>query len=371
MRIAQVTPVFPPYRGGIGTVAEDYTEAMRRRGAEVTVFTPSYGRGLGGERADQVQRMTGVIQFGNAALVPTLFWRLRDYDVIHLHYPFYGGALFAMLAAKLWRKRFVLTYHMKTKGSGLLWFMFWLHRLLLEPIILWAADVVLVSSFDYAESVGLRHARLAELPFGVDTQVFCPGKCMYARDYLGIERETPLFLFVGGLDEAHYFKGVEVLLQACAKLPKDLDWHVLVAGGGNLLADYQAQAIRLGVAHRVHFPGRVSFEGLPKVYRDADVHLLPSIDRSEAFGVVTLEAGASGLPSIVSDLPGVRTLVAPEETGLIVPPEDVSALSCAMRRLLDSPSERQAWGQNARQRVSEHYDKDVLFDRLYKIYQTG
>jgi len=176
MRIAHVTPVFPPYAGGIGTVAQEYAAGLLDKGESVSVFAPEYAK----------QPFT----YGNAAFSPRLLWKLRGLDVIHLHYPFYGGAMFAAMASYIWRTPLVVTYHMKTKAHGWLGMIFKLHRWVIEPFILRRAAAVLVSSSDYARSVGLRHNRLFDMPFGVDTDRFHPSE---------VPKEMFTFLFVGGL----------------------------------------------------------------------------------------------------------------------------------------------------------------------------
>ncbi|MFH1712192.1 MAG: glycosyltransferase family 4 protein [Patescibacteria group bacterium] len=369
MEIAQVTPVYPPYRGGMGNVAADYATAMSQRGDEVTVFTPEYSKGFCGEEHPRVERLNGVIKVGNAALVPSLLYKLRKTDLIHLHYPFYGGACFTALAARLWRKPLIITYHMKTKGGGLHGLLFLLHRFLVEPFILKTARVILVSSMDYAQSVGLKHRQIIEMPFGVDADRFYPGSAPYVRDFFGIAPESKMLLFVGGLDDAHYFKGVDIMIEAAAKLPQDLDWHLIIAGDGSRLSEFQRKVVKMKLGDRIHFPGKVSEEGLPGLYRECDVHILASIDHSESFGIVTLEAAASGLPSIVTNLPGVRTLVEQKETGLVIPPNNAKALAVAIEWLLQHPEKIEAFGHAAHLRVITNYEKEHLMDRLKHVYR--
>lgn len=345
MRIAHVTPVFPP-RGGIGTVASEYAESLRALGDDVTVFTPRYGK--------------GIVSFGNAALMPGLIWRLKGFDVIHLHYPFYGGDLFALIASVIWKTPLVLTYHMKTKASGWLGLIFKLHRIVVEPIMFSGSIRILVSSKDYATSIGLAHARLQELPFGVDTARFTPSSS---------QKQTTTFLFVGGMDSAHYFKGIPVFLRALAQLPKDAQWRAVLVGGGERLDAYQKLATDLQLDDRVYFAGRVSAEELPNYYREASVHVLPSIDRSEAFGLVTLEAAASGLPSIVSDLPGVRTLVEPDVTGFLVVPGDEQSLSAKLEWVIKNPDEIKKMGESARNRVVQKYALTEIAKKLHSLYE--
>lgn len=353
MRIAQVTPVYPPYRGGMGTIAAEYTRLLTEVGEEVTVFSPSHIRPF--------------FSYGNGAILLPLLWKLRGYDVIHLHYPFFGSDLLVALAARFWRIPLTVTFHMRPKASGWLGLLFRVYTFCFEWIVLGAARTILVSSKDYAESVSLTSTRMREMPFGINTDRFSPGDGSLWRLARGIGRDEIVVLFVGGLDRAHYFKGVEILLESV----RTIDVRVVIVGSGSEKARYEAQAKALGVAERVIFAGSVPFEQLPDVYRAADIHVLPSIDRSEAWGLVTIEAAASGIPSIVSNLPGVRTVIIPGETGLLVFPGDVDSLREAIQKLVHDVPLRKQMGQRARQRAQERYDDRHLLQRLREIYRTG
>jgi glycosyltransferase involved in cell wall biosynthesis len=104
-------------------------------------------------------------------------------------------------------------------------------------------------------------------------------------------------------------------------------------------------------------------------YQNADVHMLPSINSNEAFGLVTLEAMACGIPSIVSKLPGVKTLVIPGKTGWHVAPHVVEDLRRAMQEAIDDPNARWRYGQAARQRAVATYAAKDLAQRLLTVYE--
>jgi glycosyltransferase involved in cell wall biosynthesis len=364
MKIAIVTPVYPPYRGGIGSVAERQARELRARGFDVKVFTPDYGR----EKNPEATYLPSPLKFGNAALLPSLLWQLRGIDLVHVHYTFYGAEIFVWLWSMLRRKPYAMTYHMQPKAGDWRDIFFRLHRFLIEPWIVRQASAVFVSSLDYAQSIGLHHPHLVELPFGVDTQRFSPGRDDEYRAKLSLPLEAMVFIFVGGLDEAHAFKGVDILLRASAQLSRDQDWRVLIVGDGNLRSFYERLASELGVHDRVVFTGAITDDDLPRAYRAANVHVLPSTSKSEAFGLVTLEAAASGLPSIVSDLPGVRTLVHPGVTGLRPAPHQVKDLATALKTFLFDPGLAKKMGMNARQKVLNDYAEAKLADRLVGVY---
>ena len=365
-RVAIVTPVFPPYRGGIGTVAAEDAEMMRDRGFLVEVFTPKYAKQSALQEG--VTRFQPFYAWGNAAVLFDILKALRGFDLVHLHYPFFGSDILAAFAAKLHRIPLIVTCHMRPKASGILGFTFRVYRFVLERFIFGAAQTVLVSSLDYAKENGIRHDHLVAYPFGVDVQRFLPGDSVKARERFGLRPDVPTIVFVGGLDAAHYFKGVDVLLEACARLKAP--WQLLIVGDGNCRPIFEERSRALGISDRVHFVGSVPFEDLPEVYRAADVHVLPSLDRSEAFGVVTLEAMATGIPSVVSDLPGVRSVIVAEGTGLLAEPGSIESLALALERLINDSALCERFGRDARKRAVEAFSKEKVGDRLASIYKT-
>ncbi len=374
MNIAHVVSTYPPYRGGMGNVAFQYVERLRARGHNVHVFVPRVGPEVPGDPA-YVHRIPSPLQVGNAGVMPSLFRRLAGFDVVHLHYPFFGGAEPTIVRRAMRQDQaLVVTYHMDTYADGLKGLIFEAHRRALFPWLMARADRILVSSLDYAESsslgkLGLQE-RTEELPFGVDLERFHPGSEPDVRERLGVAPSETLALFVGGMDTPHSFKGVPVLLEALARLP-NLPIKVALVGDGDLRPLFEQTAEFLGVSSRVKFLGNAADNELPALYRAADFHVLPSTTRGEAFGIVALEAAASGIPSVVSDLPGVRTVVLDGETGLRVKPGDADALAAALRRLTEESGPRRALGAAARARAESAFAWGPLMDRLEAVYKKA
>jgi glycosyltransferase involved in cell wall biosynthesis len=176
-------------------------------------------------------------------------------------------------------------------------------------------------------------------------------------------------LFVGVLDAAHHFKGLGILLDALEPLGH-MDWHLVAVGGGPLQAQFEAAVVARQLSGRVHFAGNVHHDALPRYYRLADVHVLPSTGRGEAFGLVVLEAAASAVPTIASALPGVRTVVLDGRTGTHVPPDDPAALRQALRVLLEQPDVRRRLGLAARARAVTDFSWEPLIGRLQRTYEA-
>jgi rhamnosyl/mannosyltransferase len=119
----------------------------------------------------------------------------------------------------------------------------------------------------------------------------------------------------------------------------------------------------------VDFAGDVSDANLPGEYRRASLFVLPANARSEAFGIVLLEAMASGLPCITTEVgTGTSWVVRDGVTGKVVPPEDPQALHDAIEDLLSDTERRQRYGRAARARVEAEFTQDALVDRVMRVY---
>jgi glycosyltransferase involved in cell wall biosynthesis len=356
MRILVVSPVYPPYKGGMGAVAAQEVQLIREAGYAVRVVTPRYSN-KPKATDENVELMHPIYSWGNGAILPwgELWQEIKKVDVVHLHYPFFGSALPVAGMARLAKKRLVVSWHMQAraeKHARVRRAIFFLHRFFEEPLIKRFAQVVCVSSQEYVRVLKLPLKKTMTVPFGIDDRRFSPGKNEAWRSAHGISSETCVVLFVGGMDRAHAFKGISVLLHAWAKLPSGAPARLLLVGDGDMRETYTALANALQIQDRVTFLGSVPCETLPEVYRAADVHVLPSVSNAEAYGLVTCEAGASGIPSIVSNLPGVRSLVDHEKTGVHVAPGNVPALTAAIERMAMHKEEREAWGSAAHKKIT-------------------
>jgi glycosyltransferase involved in cell wall biosynthesis len=372
IKIAHVVCAYPPYRGGMGNVAFEYVERLRERRYDAQVFTLSARAPV--KDAEHVHRLKCLLKIGNAGAVPSLVCKLRGFDLVHLHYPFFGGAEFAVLSKILNRnQKLVMTYHMDAVADGVKGIFFASYGKNILPFLTKRADKILVSSLDYARHSALAALNLAnkveEHPFGIDTEKFFPGDETELRNSFGIRQGELVLLFVGGMDKAHVFKGVPIMLEALAGM-KNYNWRLILVGSGELKEVFRARSGALGIADRTIFAGSVSQDDLPRYYRFADAHLFPSTQRAEAFGLVALEAASSGVPTIASDLPGVRTVVINEETGLLVESGNIVALREAIARLLRDQETRIRFGLAARSRAERLFAWNPLIDRLEQTYES-
>ncbi|NIS38036.1 glycosyltransferase family 4 protein [Candidatus Saccharibacteria bacterium] len=205
---------------------------------------------------------------------------------------------------------------------------------------------------------------------GVDLDRFSPGpKNEGLVKKYNISNDDFVLLFVGGLDKAHYFKGLDYLLRAVAMVG-NTNIKLMVVGGGELKEGYQEKAKKLGIEKRVTFVGPVSNEDLPRYYRLCDVFVFPSIDKSEAYGLVALEAGACAKPSIASNLPGVRFVVKEGEMGVLVEPKDADQLAEKIKYLFNSKDLVKELGQKAHERVEREFKWSVIVEKIRGVYKS-
>jgi len=373
MKIAQIVCVYPPYKGGMGAVVKQFNELSEDEGRELFVFTPDFNNEIKNSDAKNVFRLKPLLKYGNAAFLPQLLFRLKNFDVVCLHYPFFGTAEVIWLAKCILRYKFslVIHYHMDVYGLSFFAKIFSLPSKFFLRFLVGCSKAVTCASFDYTRESQLsklykkHEKKFYEIPFGVDTTKFFPKKDLALRRKSIDDRLN--ILFVGGLDKAHHFKGVDVLLRAVSAL-RNKDWKLNIVGRGELLAGYKELSRELDVDDKVRFWDNVSNDELPDFYRKSDLFVLPSVSRNEAFGLVLLEAMSSGVPVIASNLPGVRKVFRDNVDGFLVDPGNVKGLERKIDIFFKDKSVLRM-GLVARELVLEKYSLDAVRRRLNNLYR--
>jgi phosphatidylinositol alpha-mannosyltransferase len=336
MRVALVCPYSWSVPGGVQTHVAGLRDALGRRGIEAEILAPADGP------AGAIRPLGRTIGFRwegtvtRVALSPATVARtaraLRGFDVVHVHEPMLPAAgLTAVWAA---RAPVVGTFHMV--GRRPFWYRVW------QPVVqptarrLAARIAVSAAARDFAARVLPGVYDL--IPNGIDAAAFAAG----ARDGTRI-------LFVGRPEPR---KGLPVLLEALRRLPPQVTLELVGSGGDH--------------GPRVHAHGRVGDASRRQLLARADVLCAPSLG-GESFGVVLLEAMASGLPVVASDIPGYRAVL-PPECGRLVPPGDAGALAGALGELLADDALRARLG-GAGRREAARYDWDAVVRDVIAVYE--
>jgi len=384
MRIAHLVSTFPPYQGGMGNSCYYQVKELIDLGHDIVVFTPWYGDEKLKIKNEKLKiiYLNPVFKYGNAAFIPKVTKYLKNFDLIHLHHPFLGAGEI------IWLKKFfyqlpiplVLQYHMDLIFPGPGRFLSEFYNRIFTLLILTRVKKIIVSSFDYARNsyainkfFRRNEKKFVEIPFGVDSDNFKPQeKNENLLKKYNFQKDDKIILFVGGLDKSHYFKGVDVLLRAVNKLKieqEKLKTKLLIVGKGNLKPRYEKLARDLKMENEVIFTGAVPDKDLPNYYHLADIFVLPSITRSEAFGIVLLEAMACGKPCLASNLPGVRTVVDDQKTGFLVEPRNQDDLAKKIKILLENDNLRKKMGEAGRKKVEEKYQWLEIAKKIEKLYE--
>ncbi|NLG28696.1 MAG: glycosyltransferase [Chloroflexi bacterium] len=346
MKILHVYKAYPPVVGGIENHVRCLAEAQAAAGHDVTVLVTNAGLRTREEQPNGVRvlragRLGEVASTPLSVALPRLLARQRP-DITHLQFPYPLGEVSQWLCGT--SKRCVLTYHSDVVRQKAL---LALYRPVLRRV-LQHMDRILVTSPDYLESSAtLRSLRdkCVVVPLGIAQERFQrvdAGRVHALRARYG---EGPLLLFAGVL---RYYKGLGYLLQAMQSIRGTL----IIVGDGPMGPQWRAEAEALGLGARVVFAGQVSDADLPSYYQAADLFVLPSCERSEAFGLVLAEALSAGLPAISTDLgTGTSYVNRHGESGLVVPPRDAAALAAAANTLLDDGDLRQRLAHGAAERA--------------------
>jgi glycosyltransferase involved in cell wall biosynthesis len=210
------------------------------------------------------------------------------------------------------------------------------------------------------------------IPCGTDIEHFGSISREAARIRLGIPLEAKVVLYVGRFDQR---KGIETLVRAVSQSAwRDDNRLQLIIGGGSHpgrsdgIERERIESIvgEVGMQEKTFFPGRIGDEELPLYYAAADICVVPS--HYEPFGLVAIEAMASGTPVVASDVGGLQFTVVPEQTGLLVPPKNAETFSQAIDRLLGDREWCKQLGQNARKRVETKFSWNGVAMQLNELY---
>ncbi|MDF1543263.1 MAG: glycosyltransferase [Anaerosomatales bacterium] len=379
MRVTMVNKYYPPHLGGIEFHMRDLAEALVRHaeidGARAIVANEGEERleeTLGGV---DVVRLPRWREYSSTPIVRGMTGELRAEaagtrepggerpDLFHLHFPYPWGE-FSWLRARTGVPT-VVTYHsdIVRQKVALEFYKPFLRQLLQKVDLVIASSPNMVEHSPFLAEVA---HKCRVVPFGIDVDAFAATPELERRAAeLRQGHDRPIILFVGRLI---YYKGADVLVRAMAGVDADL----VMIGSGPLEAELRERAAELKVDDRVTFLGGVPFDELKAWYHAADVFCLPSIARSEAFGLVQLEAHAAGTPVVSTDLTtGVPFANQHEETGLVVPPDDPRALADALQALVEDEGLRERYGARALERVRAGFTIERMVDDTLGVYREA
>lgn len=387
LRVVHLGKYYPPATGGIETHVQTLARAQIELGAEVRVLVVNHAADDGHDatfdrfvstpdaedwdgriRIHRAGRVANVAKLDVSPTLPGLLnrvWREFRPDVWHLHTPNVTTMLAVLANSRV--RPLVVTHHsdiVRQKVLGKLFRPF-------EISIYRRAAKILPTSPPYVEGSDLLRRfrnKVEPLALGLDlTPYLHPSPA--ALEHAAVLRNNypgPIWLSVGRLI---YYKALHVAIRALQSVSGTL----LAIGTGPMADEWRWLAAELGVSDRVVWLGRVSDDELVGAYHAATAMWFPSNARSEAYGLVQVEAMASGCPVINCDIPasGVPWVCPDGMAGLTVPPDDVEAFARAANRLLGDRALRDRLSAGARFEAVARFEATKMAEASLQIYATA
>ncbi len=384
MRVLIVLTYYRPHTSGLTIYAERLAKAMVLRGHTVTVLTSRYDPSLPAEEVQdgvRIVRAPVLFRLSKGVIMPTFGFianrLVRENDVIHLHLPQFDAAGIA-IRGRLWKKPTVITYHCDLlMPPGLMaWTANQAVRIMNNLAAVFTHRIVTYTQ-DYAEHSSFLNRYMNKLQV-IPPPVELPSVSNASIEAFGREHNPENHRPVIGMAARFASeKGVEILLQAMPRvLEKYPNALVQFAGSYQNIMGEEAYFKRLWPTIERYqneghwlFLGNLNPQEMARFYPNLDALVLPSLNSTEAFGLVQIEAMINGVPSVASNLPGVRQPVKVHGMGKVVPIGDPDALAQA---LLDIFAEPQAYVKDPNEiairyrpdTIARHYEE--LFTELQK-----
>ncbi len=350
MRILIVLTYFEPHKSGLTVYAVRQARALVERGHEVTVLTSRYDPDLPLEELDhgvRVVRLPVAFRLSKGVIMPGMpfrAWRLLgEADIVNLHVPQVDAALITLLAR--WRKTpIVLTYHCDIKmPAGLINRLAGWAANLANRLSARRADAIVHNTRDYAEQSPFLSRYLDKLAVIQPPIAVSDVNEADVADFKQRYGIAPGDRVIGMVARLATEKGVEYLVAAMPEILAAVpEARVLTVGDYENVFGEAAYARKLlpmirELGERWTFLGKAPDKEKTVLYHLSDVLVLPSINSTESFGMVQVEAMTCGTPVVATDLPGVRQPVRSTGMGRVVPICDAHALAEAVIAVLRDP----------------------------------
>ena len=379
LKILHVGKYFAPFSGGVENYMRDAMLALKRLGIESTALVHRHSLSL--KTLDETVTVGGntfnIVRTGMWArllytpISPAFPWHLRRLikaskpDILHLHMP--NPSVFWALTLPSARSiPWVVHWHADVITAAQDWRMKMFYKLYqpFEHAILKRAKAIVATSNPYRDtSLPLKKwlHKSKVVPLGMDAQRF--GSAARSQ----IRKDALQVLAVGRLT---YYKGFRYLIEAAVQTP---DIHINLVGHGDQSEKLESLVASLKLQDRVTFHGVLSNEELAQKMVDCDCLCLPSIERTEAFGMVLLEAMYFGKATVISDVEGsgMGWVVDENITGIKVVPADADALAGALKRLAADREELARMGQQGREKFDQQFEINHAVEGLIKVYQQA
>lgn len=296
--------------------------------------------------------------------ISTVRKRIRQIQphIIHIHYISSGPRSLTFhrmrnLVISVWGNDVIWDYAQKEP----------IYRVLMKKYILRLATKITATSAFLKDETrkyisASDHKKLFVIPFGVDIDRFDPSR-------FGKKQSKEITIgYVKSLERKY---GPEYLIRAFAQANQTIpNSRLVMVGDGQLKTELVNLVEQLGISRKVDFVGAIDNDLVPVFLAKMDIFAMPSVHRSETFGVAALEASAMKIPVVASRIGGVPETVIHRKTGILVAPKNVDELSEAILELIEDPTLRRTMGENGRQHVLDRFNLTEISERFAELYTS-
>lgn len=369
MKIIQTNKAYFPKVGGIETTITTLSEGLVNGfSAEVIALVCNEKKSISTiNRTIRGVNVKYLANFGFIAslpMSPSYFKAISklEGDILHIHEPFPWADLALRLLPGI-RKNFskvVVSWHSDIIRQK------WVLSVYKKYIInlLNVADKIIVSNDSLIKNSSFLpeyKSKCTVIPIGTD--ISWAKKSQIKVDFEKISAEKSI-LFVGRLV---YYKGIEYLIEAMSSINKA---HLTIIGSGPLKNRIIQQIKNLNLQNKVFLIPEVDETKLHMYFNECDIFVLPSVEKSETYGIVQIEAMACGKPIISTELgTGTSFINQNDVTGIVVPPRDSNILAKAINKLLENDNFRLTLGNNAKRRAFTEFTAEIMVKRVYDLYE--
>jgi len=373
MRIVQTNKAYYPKVGGIETTITTLSEGFANYfNEDVKVLTCS--------EVNRTQTIDSVINRVNVKYLPTYgffaslpispgyFKEIRKYsgDILHVHEPFPLADISMIMFPKLKENfsRIVVSWHSDIVRQK--WVLSFYKKFILK--FLGVADKIIVSNpnmINNSDFLPFFEDKIEVIPIGVNLDwVDSCQESNFLSDEIRSSNKGPMILSVGRLV---YYKGYEYLIDAIKLIP---DASLVIIGSGPLKNKLVERINKLNLSSRIKIIPEVDEKTLHSYYKACDLFVLPSVEKSETYGIVQIEAMACGKPVICTEVgTGTTFLNLHEKTGFVVPPRNTKLLAEAIDKLITNQELRLKLGMYAKERALKEFTDKKMVEENYKVYQ--
>ena len=365
IKVLQLGKFYPPDIGGVETTIYNITEGLNKSGIKCDVLCANSKNEYKEEAINgyKIYRVRSFRKIFSTAIAPQMISKLKEiveeYDIIHIHHPDPMANL-ALFLVNPQRQKIVVHYHSDIIKQRIL-------QQIYKPLLYWMlkkADVIIATSPPYAEGSQILRKfsnKVRIVPIGVERPRY------NEIEVKSIKEKFKNKKIVFSLGRMVYYKGFEYLIESAKYLGND---YVIIIGGDGPFREKLSQKAKK-FPGKVYLLGKLDNNEVGNFFKACDVFCLPSIERSEAFGVVLLEAMSLGKPVVATNIPysGVSWVNQHGVTGFNIEPKNSKDIADALRKICEDKPLYEEMSKNALLRYENNFTVKTMIIKLVEIYK--